>query len=87
MPYLRSVGSAAKLFPLVTSLLTPFQPNEDNELDGDALVRARIIFHELKVKFLVVFCSRNFNYVLAIGILKDITVKKPPLFLERNVGI
>lgn len=39
MPYLRSVGTTAKLFPLVTSLLTPFQPNQDNQdLDEDALL-------------------------------------------------
>ena len=38
MPFLKSVGSAAKLFPLVTSILTPFQPTEDFTAIGEEIV-------------------------------------------------
>ena len=38
MPFLKSVGSAAKLFPLVTSILTPFQPTEDFAAIGEEIV-------------------------------------------------
>ncbi|XP_063719042.1 UPF0415 protein C7orf25 homolog isoform X2 [Symsagittifera roscoffensis] len=38
MPFLKSVGSAAKLFPLVTSILTPFQPTEDFAAIGEEII-------------------------------------------------